>query len=60
MCPKMPTPTEIIKTTIVCVKRDVLPPIVAELKAENAELRERLRKLEEIVFALTNPDLTNK
>ena len=54
MPPKMPTPSDIIKTTIVCVKRDVLPPIVAELKAENEELKERLRILEEIVKTLMN------
>lgn len=45
----MPSPSDIIETAIVVVKRDVLPPIVAELKAENAELKERLRILEEIV-----------
>jgi len=58
ICPKMPTPTEIIKCTLNCVKRDVLPPIVAELKAENAELKERLRILEEIVKSLMNSALT--
>jgi hypothetical protein len=56
----MPTPTDIIKTAIICVKRDVLPPIVAELKAENAELRERLRKLEELVFAFTMANQASK
>ena len=54
MSPKMPTSTDIIKTTLICVKRDVLPPIVAELKAENEELKERLRILEEIVKTLMN------
>jgi hypothetical protein len=49
----MPTSTEIIKCAILCVTRDVLPPIVAELKQENADLKERLRKLEELVQTLT-------
>jgi hypothetical protein len=49
---KMPTSSEIIKCALVCVKRDVLPPIVEELKNENAELKERVKKLEELVNAL--------
>jgi hypothetical protein len=50
----MPTPSDIIKTALICVKRDVLPPIIAELKEENAELKERLRILEEMVKTLMN------
>jgi len=48
----MPTPSEIVKCAVVCVKRDILPPIVDELKKENAELKERVAKLEELVNAL--------
>jgi hypothetical protein len=48
----MPTPSEIIKTALICVKRDVLPPIMDEIKKENAELKERVKKLEELVNTL--------
>lgn len=54
----MPTPKDIIETAIICIKRDVLPPIVAELKAENTELKERLQILEGIVKSLMNDDPT--
>ena len=48
----MPTPSEIANTAVLVVTRDVLPPIVDELKKENAELKERIKKLEELVNAL--------
>ena len=48
----MPTPSEIANTAILVVKRDVLPPIVAELKADNDRLQDRINKLEALVEKL--------
>ena len=57
LLPKMPTPTQIAiagsNNAINTIKNVVLPPIIAELKKENGELKERLRKLEELVQTLT-------
>jgi hypothetical protein len=53
----MPTPSQIAicgaNSAVNTIKNVVLPPIVAELKQENADLKERLRKLEELVQTLT-------
>lgn len=46
---KMPTPSDIIKTAIICVKRDVLPPIVTELNDKIDRLEDRIKKLEALV-----------
>ena len=57
LLPKMPTPSQIAicgaNSAVDTIKNVVLPPIVAELKQENADLKERLRKLEELVQTLT-------
>lgn len=49
----MPTPSEIVKAAVRIVERRI-----EEVRQENAELKERLRILEEIVKSLMNPDLT--
>jgi hypothetical protein len=42
----MPQPSDIAKTAILVVERDVLPPIVNKLKKEIADLSSRIDALE--------------
>jgi len=42
----MPQASDIARTAVLVVQRDVLPPIVNELKKEIAELRSRIEVLE--------------
>ena len=53
---EMPKVSDIMRCSINgavnTVKQEILPPILDELKKENAELKERVKKLEELVNAL--------
>lgn len=45
----MPTPSEICKTAVVVIKRDVLPEIISPIELKIKELEEKIKQLEYII-----------
>ena len=50
----MPTPSEIARTAVVIVQRDILPPIIKPIEEKVKDLEEKIRQLEEKIKKLEN------